>query len=262
MRRVAKVVDLSFIYELTQDLYCEDNGRPSVDLVLFFRLQRMGYLFGITSERRLCEEVQLNLAYRWFWQGQCPKDIPAHSSFTRIRARFGEERDQASFARLLPQLRAHGIVRGRRVMVDATRVEANASINSLEERAKSDPPARALKKYEQRYHDFKEGTKKRQVSNPTHVSSSDPAATLVSRPGTYRKLSYKAHDTIDAERRVMLDCHLTTGAQHECTVMPKRLTPLLEEGHWPIKEVSADKAYGRGPTYHVLRPHTSRAYLP
>lgn len=262
VRRVAKIVDLTFIYELTHDLYCEDNGRPSVDPVLFFRMQLLKYFFSIPSDRRLCDEVQLNLAYRWFCQVRSTKDVPDHSSFTRIRDRFGVERYQAIFARLLHQLRAHGIVRGRRVMVDATLVEADASINSLEERPNSDPQARALRMYEQRYHDFKEGKKQRQVSNQTHVSASDPDATLVSRPGTYRKLYYKAHYTLDAESRVILDCHLTTGAQHECTVLPDRLKDLLDDGHWPIQEVSADKAYGRGPTYAFLRQQGIRAYIP
>jgi transposase len=262
VRRMARVADFSFIYELTHDLYCEDNGRPSVDPVLFFRMQLIGHLFGITSDRRLCEEVQLNLAYRWFCQVRCAKDVPDHSSLTRIRDRFGAERYQAIFDRLLQQLRAKGIVRGRRVMVDATLVEADASINSLEERPQSDPQARALKMYEQRYHDFKEGKKRRQVSNQTHVSASDPDATLVSRPGTYRKLYYKVHYTIDSESRVILDCHLTTGAQHECTVMPERLAHLLEQGQWPIEEMAADKAYGRGPTYALLRQHGIRAYIP
>jgi transposase len=262
VRRVAQSVDLSFLYELTHALYCEDNGRPSVDPVLFFRMQLLGYVFGIPSDRRLCEEVQLNLAYRWFCQVQCPEDVPDHSSLTRIRDRFGVKRYKAIFDRLLEQLRTQGIVRGRRIMVDATLVEADASINSLEERPQSDPQARALKMYEQRYHDFKEGKKTRQISNQTHVSASDPDATLVSRPGTYGKLYYKAHYTVDAESRVILDCQLTTGAQHECTVLPEQLAPLLEEGRWPIKEILADKAYGRGPTYAFLRQHAIRAYLP
>src|SRR5581483_9981701 len=120
VRRVAKSVDLNFISELTQDLYCEDNGRPPADPVLFFRMQLLGYLFGISSDRRLYGEVRLNLAYRWFCQVRCPQDVPDHSSFTRVRNRFGVERYQAIFDRLLHQLRVHGIMRGRRVMVDAT----------------------------------------------------------------------------------------------------------------------------------------------
>jgi transposase len=125
VRRVAKVADLSCIYELTYDPYGEDNGRPSVEPVLFFRMQLIGYLLGISSDRRLCEEVRLNLAYRWFCQLRFTAEVPDHSSFTRSRDRFGVERYQAIFARLLQQLRAQGIVRGRRVRVAATLGEAN-----------------------------------------------------------------------------------------------------------------------------------------
>ena len=85
-------------------------------------------MFGIASDRRLCKEVQLKLAYRWFCQVRCAKDVPDHSSFTRIRDRFGVKQYKASFDRLSLQLRAQDIARGRRVLVDATLVEANASI--------------------------------------------------------------------------------------------------------------------------------------
>jgi len=78
-------------------------------------------------------------------------------------------------------------------MVDATLGEASAASNSLAKRPAGDPPARALKLYEQRYPDFKQGKKMGQVSNQPHVSTTDPDATVVSRPGSYRKLYYKAH---------------------------------------------------------------------
>lgn len=67
VRRVAKVVDLNCTYELTHDVYCEDNGRPSVDLVVFFPMQLIGHFFGISSHRRLYEEIQPNAAYKWFF---------------------------------------------------------------------------------------------------------------------------------------------------------------------------------------------------
>ena len=64
--KIDKKIDFLFIYELTKSLYCNDNGHPSIDPVLFFRMQIIDYLFGIQSDRQLCEEVHLNIAYRWF----------------------------------------------------------------------------------------------------------------------------------------------------------------------------------------------------
>lgn len=75
LRRIDRVLDLTFIYELTHELYCADNGRPSVDPVWFFRMQLIGYLYGIRSERRLCEEIRLNLAYRWFCRAPLNEEV-------------------------------------------------------------------------------------------------------------------------------------------------------------------------------------------
>ena len=65
LRKIDAWIDLSIVHEKTQDLYSH-TGRPSVDPEVLIRMMIIGYLYGITSERRLCEEVQLNLAYRWF----------------------------------------------------------------------------------------------------------------------------------------------------------------------------------------------------
>lgn len=77
--RLDRALDLSFIYELTKGLYCADNGRPSIDPVLFFRMQLVGYLFGVRSDRQLCEAVHLNIAYRWFCRMNPEEEVPAHN---------------------------------------------------------------------------------------------------------------------------------------------------------------------------------------
>ena len=101
LRKIDRVIDLDFIYDLTLDLYCSDNGRRFIDPVLFFRIQIIGYLYDIPSDRQLCEEVHLNLAYRWFCQLNLGDKIPDHSSLTRIRDRFGEETYLAIFERFI-----------------------------------------------------------------------------------------------------------------------------------------------------------------
>lgn len=66
LRQIDKYIDFSFIRNLTKDLYCPDNGRPSVDPVVLFKMLFIGYLFGIRSERQLVKEIEVNVAYRWF----------------------------------------------------------------------------------------------------------------------------------------------------------------------------------------------------
>lgn len=260
--KIDKAIDLSFIYDLTKELYCKDNGRPSIDPILFFRMQIISYLYQIDSDRQLCEEIHLNLAYRWFCRLNLEDAVPDHSSLTRIRDRFGVQTYQAIFERLIGQWQKSGIIKGKRMISDASLIEANAGMDSLIKREDNDPNTKVLKTYDRRYHDFREGKKARKVSNQTHVSKTDPDASLVSRKSAYRKLCYKTHYSIDATSRMITDCYVTTGARHECTVFPERVFYQLQRFNFPIAEWIADKGYGRGPTYHYLREQKIRAYIP
>lgn len=234
LRKLDRLVNFDFIYAITEPLYCADNGRPSIDPVLFFRMQLVGYLYGIKSDRQLCEEIHLNIAYRWFCGLGLEQKVPDHSSITRIRDRFGVETYETIFNTLLDQWTSQGVVKAKRVISDASLVEANASMDSLVEREDSDPDHKALKVYQKRYYDFKTGTKKRKYSNKTHICSTDPDATLVSQRNLHKKLQYKVHYTIDAASRMILDCFATTGSKHECTVLPDRVKHLIETKGFPI----------------------------
>ncbi len=262
LRRIDRTIDFDFIYELTAPLYCEDNGRRSIDPVLFFRMQLISYLYGMKSDRELCREVHLNLAYRWFCRLSLHDEVPDHSSMTRIRDRFGEATFTEIFERLIARWREEGHIRGRRIVADASLVKADAAVDSMVERDDADPNSRALKNYERRYHDFKTGKRRRKLANQTHVSTSDPDATLVSRPGVHKRLCYKAHFSADADSRMITDCHATTGARHECPILPERIEYQRDKLALPIEEVTADRGYGRGPTYAQLREQKIRHYIP
>jgi len=262
LRRIDKRLDFDFIYELTEPLYCQGNGRPSVDPVLFFRMQLISYLYGMKSDRELCREVHLNLAYRWFCRLKLTDPVPHHSSMTRIRDRFGESAFAKIFEQLISRWKADGHIRGRRIVVDASLVEADAAIDSLVDRDDADPDARLLKQYQRRYHDFREGKRRRKYANQTHVSGTDADCSLVSRKDGYKKLCYKVHFSIDADSRMVTDPHATTGARHEGPVLPERIEHLTEHLGLPVSEVIADRGYGRGPTYAKLRDQEIRHYIP
>ena len=89
-RHVENTLDLSFVREMVQDFY-SPMGRPSVDPVVFFKLQLIMFFEGIRSERQLMEMVNLNLAYRWYIGYDLDEGVPDHSSLTKIRERFGLE---------------------------------------------------------------------------------------------------------------------------------------------------------------------------
>ena len=249
-------------YEVTKGLYCADNGRNSVDPVLFFRMQLISYLYGMKSDRELCREVHLNLAYRWFCRLSLHDAVPNHASMTRIRDRFGEATFTEIFEQLIAGWLQDGPIRGGRIVADASLVEADAAVDSLVERDDTDPDARTLKNYERNYHDFRAGQRRRKYANQTHVSSSDRDASLVSRRDGYKKRCYKAHFSADADSRMITDCHATTGARHACPILPERIAYQRDALSLSIEEVIADRGYGRGPTYAQLREQKIRHYMP
>lgn len=87
--KVDEIINFNFIRRITANLYCKNFGRPSIDPVTVFRMQLVSYMFGIFSDRQLCKEIELNIAYRWFCRFKLTDKIPHHSSLSRIRDRLG-----------------------------------------------------------------------------------------------------------------------------------------------------------------------------
>jgi transposase len=129
-RHLAATLDLDFVRGRTRELYGE-RGRPSIDPVIFFKLQLIMFFEGIRSERKLIETASLNLAHRWYLGYALDEDLPDHSSLTRIRQRLGIEIFQRFFERVGDLCQDAGLVWGRELFFDATKVVANADVDSL-----------------------------------------------------------------------------------------------------------------------------------
>lgn len=134
LRRVAAAVDFSFVRRLTARFYSH-TGQPGIDPVVLCKMALIGYLYGITSERRLAEELRLNLAYMWFVGYDLDELTPDHSVLSKARARFGVTTYQAFFAEIVRQCEQAGLVQGDRLYADSTLVRANASLDSVGARA-------------------------------------------------------------------------------------------------------------------------------
>src|SRR3990172_3573262 len=132
-RRLEEKIDLSFVRGLVQDCY-GDLGRPSIDPVVFFKLQLIAFFEGITSERRLMETAQVNLAHHWYLGYDLDELLPDHSSLSKIRSRYGVQAFQRFFERIVELCIEAGLVDGDELYFDATLVEANASMDSLRPR--------------------------------------------------------------------------------------------------------------------------------
>ena len=129
-RHLEATLDLGFVREWTRELYAE-RGRPSIDPVVFFKLQLVMFFEGIRSERQLIKTASLHLAHRWYLGYALDEPLPDHSSLTRIRQRLGVDVFQRFFEQIVDQCQAAGLVWGRELYFDATKVEANAGVSSL-----------------------------------------------------------------------------------------------------------------------------------
>lgn len=129
LRKIENVLDFEFIREKVRPLYCENNGRPSVDPVVLFKILFIGYLFGIRSERQLIREVEMNMAYRWFLGYNLTEKIPNHSTISQNRRRRFSESNvyQEIFDHIVLEALELKLADGKRLYTDSTHLKANAN---------------------------------------------------------------------------------------------------------------------------------------
>ena len=133
-RRLEATLDLSFVRDLVKDHYAS-AGRPSIDPVVFFRLQLVMFFEDVRSERRLMEVAADRLSVRWYLGYDLHESLPDHSSLTRIRERYGLSVFRRFFERIVEECFEAGLVWGEELYFDATKVEANASLDSTRSRS-------------------------------------------------------------------------------------------------------------------------------
>ena len=132
-RQVDGCLDLEFVRDLVHGLYSE-IGRPSIDPVVFFKLQLIAFIEGIRSERQLMEMVNMRLDHRWYIGYDLGESVPNHSSLSKIRERYGLETFQRFFERVVELCIEVGLVWGEEFYLDATKVRADAAVRSMVDR--------------------------------------------------------------------------------------------------------------------------------
>jgi transposase len=132
-RHLERTLDLSFVREFVQQTYA-GGGRPSIDPIVFFKLQLVMFFEGIRSERQLMRHAADRLSVLWYMGYDLNEPLPDHSSLTRIRARYGVEVFRRFFDKIVEQCHAAGLVWGKELYFDGTKVAANAGKESLKPR--------------------------------------------------------------------------------------------------------------------------------
>src|SRR6201981_2061349 len=209
-RAIAAVLDLSWVHSELAPFYPK-IGRPSIDPVLMVRMLVVGYAFAIRSERALCREVQVNLAYRWFCGLSIEDKIPDHSAFSRVRHERFRESDmfRQVFERVIEACIAAGLVGGQGFAVDASLIVADAnkqrSIPGSEwtQRRAAESASRAMREYVASLDDAAFGAA-REVT-PKFVSPSDPAAQWTGAMRGPAFFAYADNYLIDVKSGIIVD---------------------------------------------------------
>ena len=266
LKRVDRVLDLSWLREEVRDCYEAENGRPGIDPESAVRLMLAGFFQGIVHDRKLMREAQVNLAIRWFAGYRLHERLPDHSSLTRIRQRWGAERFRRIFERTVGACMKAGLVSGETVHTDATLIRADVSLGSWTTRH-----AEAVLQANEPGEDPKDpgrgrrgpGRPRKHPKYPKKRSKTDPDCTMATNRRD-RKLepSYKQHTTVDDAAGVVVDVELTTGEVNEGTQLVERIEQVESVTGQKVKRVTADGTYAHPVNYAACEKRGTEAVIP
>jgi len=225
LRQLTRAVDFSFVRELVQDCYCPDNGRPSWDPLLLFKVVFLQFLYDL-SDRQVEDQVNLHLACKWF-VGLVPEETaPDHTTLCRFRAKLGPGKFQEIFNTIMAQARAAGLVHDRLRIIDATHLAAKVDLFRL---CQSRPGEVAQK-------------------------SPDPDARFGRKSPRQSFYGYKEHAAIDADSQLITAVAVTPGNVADSQVFEGLLDPAAGE-------VTADKGYDTNANHQKLKQRRQRSSI-
>lgn len=279
LRKIDAAIDFTHIYDLVGDLYCPDNGRPSIDPVVLFKMVLIQHLFGIPSLRKTAEEVKLNVAYRWFLGYLLNETTPHFSTLSHnFRNRYTPEVVEAIFFWILSEINNAGYLSPEAVFVDGTHIKANANTKKTVKRA----VPKAAKIYEEQLMDEinedreKNGKKPFDGPKPPEEkeiaeSTTDPESGVFHKGEHKKCFAYTAQTACDKHGYVM-DVTVNPGNVHDSVAFDGLYDRLTE--HFPqIESVVMDAGYktpwiskkviddGRTPVLPYKRPMGGKGFF-
>lgn len=265
LRLIDHHVDLSFVRERLKNLYSA-IGRPSIDPEVLLRLLLVGYLYGITSERRLMDEVRMHLAYRWFTRLGFEQEIPDHSTFSKNRhGRFRQSGVfQEVFEEIVRRCLAIGLVEGQHLAVDGTLIAADASARSRvsrEQLAEVAQPSRTVQEYLTELEQQNPVAESDEPSPTGPVSTTDPDAAWAKKGGP-AVLGYYDNYLIDTASRVILAVEATPARFRQEMLAARRMLQQVDKLGVHPETLAADKAYGSGEFLAWLLERNIQPHIP
>lgn len=264
-------IDFSFIYPLVQEMYSTDRGRPSVDPVILIKMAFIQYMFGIRSMRKTIEEIETNLAYRWFLGYGFQDKVPHFSTFDKNYERRFKDTDifEQIFYRILKEAAEKKLVSGEHVFIDSTHVKASANKRKFEKKVvRKEAKAYQARLQEEINGDREEHGKKpfppdkfeKEESKEIKESTTDPESGYYVKDERTKQFAYSFHTAAD-KNGFVLGTIVTPGNVHDSTMLEPLLQKVIENSGKPYA-VAADAGYKTPAIAQYLMENEIRPALP
>jgi transposase len=273
LRLIDRHIDFSFIRAKVKHLYSH-TGRPSIDPEVLLRMLLIGYLYGITSERRLCEEVQMHIGYRWFVGLSLEDKVADHSTFSKNRHERFSEDDlfQKIFDEIVNQCISKGLLTGKHLTVDSTYIKANASFKSLEPIVVDMKPKEYIEKLKienpvgdkpwEPGDDYPHRGQK--ISNDSHRSKTDPDARLARKSlRATTDLYYAGTYIMDNKSRIIVGTDIgKPDRKTDCEKALMQIRRIKWRHKMKPESLGADKGYSAGEFIDALITEKIQPHIP
>jgi len=262
LHNLDEAIDFSFIYKLAQPYYSH-TGQPGIDPVVLLKMMLIGYLYNITSERKLAQELRVNLAFMYFLGYDIDEETPNHSVLSKARRRFGNKIFEQLFEIVIEKCKEQGLIQAEKAFLDSTLIPANAALSSIVDCDEKIILRRSPKAYLKAVdklnpvesEDDKEpkAEKPKLQTNQKSYSKTDPEASIIRYHNTQPKLAYKQHISVDnGPARVITACSTTPAAVADEHKLPHLISKAKQQHDILPKEAGADTKYGTADNYRFL----------
>jgi transposase/uncharacterized protein (UPF0179 family) len=261
LKKVAKHIDFDFIYKEVRDKY-GINGNVSVPPPVILKMMLLLIFYNVRSERELVLTIPERLDWLWFLGYDLDDDIPNHSVLSKARTRWGVEAFKTFFENIVWQCVQSGLVDGRKLFMDSSIVQANASNNSVVNKE-------SLKRYlnksyqvlESRLEEEQKLSPKSGPANKKHISTTDPDASVTRRGKGTSKLRYQIHRGVDEKCEVITATEVTPGEVHESHRMQSLIDKHQDNTGQALETVVADSKYGTIENYLSCHDREIKAHF-
>ena len=262
LRQVKQRVDFDFIYQEVAPTYGV-NGHVSVPPPVILKLMLLLIFYNVRSERELMATLPERIDWLWFIDFDLDDEIPDHSVLSKARSRWGTAAFKHFFERIVCQCVAAGLVDGSKIFMDSSLIQAEASNNSIIAlNSLKSQINRHYQELEARLEELPEDCKGNGKLNQTHLSTTDPDASMVSKGKVRSQLSFKVHRAVDEKTEVITATEVTSGAVNEGHLLPDLLDQHTENTQSQVEVVVADSQYGTINNYLACHDRGLKAHIP